>query len=60
MLPSLRSVALHLNSLVLSLQCDVPQGGLTEEEQSLAGWGGRQSGFRPLLSRSGERYSLCL
>lgn len=44
MLPFLRSVALCLNSLVLSLQCDVSLGGLTEEGQSLAGWGGRQSG----------------
>lgn len=39
-LPSLRSVALHLSSLVLSLQGDVPLGGLTEEEQNLDGWGG--------------------
>lgn len=41
MLPSLRSVALCLNPVVLSLQCDVPLGGLTEEGQSLADWGGR-------------------
>lgn len=63
MLPSLRSVALCLRSLVMNLQCDVPLGGLTEEEQSLAGWGGRQRRHRPFWGRSGldsEHHSLCL
>lgn len=59
MFPSLRSVALCLNSLVLSLQCDVPLGVLAEKGQSLVGWGGRQSRWRPLLWAV-ECYSLCL